>query len=63
MSTAISTLTTAQREFAEVHAVCLVEASFAAGKVFMYHDEFAFTDRWLVRPDGSTAEHDRFGRL
>jgi hypothetical protein len=62
MSTALASLTVAQREFAEVHAVGLVEASFALGKVFMYHDDAAFTDRWLVRSDGSTAQHDRFHR-
>jgi hypothetical protein len=62
MATAIASLTTAQREFAEVHAVGLVEGSFAVGNVFMYHDDVAFTDRWLVRSDGSTAEHNRFER-
>jgi hypothetical protein len=62
MATALASLTVAQQEFADVHAVGLVEASFELGKVFMYHDDAAFTDRWLVRADGSAAQHDRFAR-
>ena len=57
-----TSLTAAQREFVEVHAIVLVANSFATDKVFMYRDDVAFTDRWLVRSDGSTAEHDRFER-
>lgn len=60
MATAISSLTAEQQEFAALHAVNLAEESFVIGNVFMYHDTRAFTDRWLVRADGSTAEHDRF---
>ncbi len=62
MSPANASLTAAQREFAEAHAVGLVEASFVLGKVFMYRAAVSFTDRWLVGPDGSTAEHERFER-
>jgi hypothetical protein len=63
MAITLVALTVAQQEFAEVHAVGLVEGSFAEGQVFMYHDDAAFTDRWLVRLDGSTVQHDRFERL
>jgi hypothetical protein len=60
MITADASLTSAQQEFAEVHAVGRVAKSFAVGAMYMYHSDVAFTDRWLVRPDGSIAEHDRF---
>jgi hypothetical protein len=62
VTTVIASLTDAQQAFAEVHAVELVEKSFAAGSVFMYRVDAACTDRWLVRPDGSEAEHDHFER-
>jgi hypothetical protein len=62
MATAITSLTAAQQAFATFHAVNQVEESFALGNVFMYHDTVAFTERWLVRPDGTTAEQDRFDR-
>ena len=59
---AIAFLTLEQREFAEVHAIGLVEQSFVAGSVFMYRDGMGSTDRWLVGLDGFAAEHDRFER-
>ena len=60
MATAATSLTVEQQQFSALHAVDVVGVSFAAGSVFMYHDAGAFTDRWHVRPDGSTIEHDRF---
>jgi hypothetical protein len=57
---ATAVLTPEQRAFAEVHAVGLVEKSFMPDSVFMYRLGMRSTERWLVRSDGSAAEHDRF---
>ena len=63
MVTAYMSLTVGQREFAQAHDVGRVEMSFLVGYVFMYHERAPFTDRWLVRSDGSAAEHERFRRV
>jgi hypothetical protein len=60
MIAADASLTAAQREFADAHDVGRVVKSFSVGSMYMYHSDVAFTDRWLVRRDGSTAEHIRF---
>ena len=63
MRTALVSLTEAQQAFARTHAVSeALESLAAAPAVFMYSVGPAFTERWLVPPDGRHVEHHRFRR-
>jgi hypothetical protein len=58
--TDMSSLSPAQVRFADAHESHDYGPTTSSGCIFMYREERAFTQRWLVAPDGTELEWERF---